>query len=445
MQKSIKSFSFNIFWGLAGKLVNGLKLLIFGIIIARYAGPELYGLFNYVISFVTLFTIIAEFRIQNIILRELSIKNHDENKILGTSLGTCLIFAVIGFAFVCMSLMIFKEEKDVMLLILLYSSSFFFQSFRFLRAYFISRKLNYIIAKVESLVTVFLALLIVLGIYYNFEISYFIFLKAFDFLLISLFFVISYLIKIGNVTAWRFNITLFFYFVKQSFPLVLSGVSVIVFQKIDQIMIRNMINEESLGQYAAAATIINLITFAPIVLSETATPYLVNILSNKNENYLQFKQKFSDYITWGSIFMSILLIIFSQKIILLAFGSEFQEAITLMSLFSWKGLFVALGVVSGQIMIIENIHHISYIKSIIGAAINIILNIILITKVGIIGAVYASIVAFFVSSYLTHYFIPVYRSIFFLQTRSIFCGLFNILPDIYQIIRGRQIALFKKY
>ena len=89
-----------------------------------------------------------------------------------------------------------------------------------------------------------------------------------------------------------------------------------------------------------------------------------------------------------------------------------------------------MGSVAAQIMIIDNTHQKAYLKSIAGGLINIVLNIIWIPKYGIMGAVWASLLAYAASSYIAHFFIPRYRYIFFVQTRSITHGLLNIFIDL---------------
>ena len=42
----------NLFWAVIGKVVTLLGSLFVGIIVARYLGPEDYGLMNYIISYV---------------------------------------------------------------------------------------------------------------------------------------------------------------------------------------------------------------------------------------------------------------------------------------------------------------------------------------------------------------------------------------------------------
>ena len=98
-----KVFS-NVAWALCGKIVNMLGTLLVGILVARYLGPEQYGLMNYVISYVSLFSVISTFGLDNIEIRELSKKTERRDYILGTCFririvcATIALFLVIVFA-----------------------------------------------------------------------------------------------------------------------------------------------------------------------------------------------------------------------------------------------------------------------------------------------------------------------------------------------------------
>ena len=95
LSKNEEKIARNLFWAMFGKIVTLLGSLFVGIIIARYLGPEQYGLMNYVISYVALFQVFALFGLDNIEIRETA-GNHDRfHTILGTAFGLKLIFAVI--------------------------------------------------------------------------------------------------------------------------------------------------------------------------------------------------------------------------------------------------------------------------------------------------------------------------------------------------------------
>ena len=205
----------------------------------------------------------------------------------------------------------------------------------------------------------------------------------------------------------------------------------IIFQQFDKIMIKHFLDENAVGQYTASSSLISLIVFVPVVLTEALSPYLIAFKQEKGLPYYRKKaQLFSDYIFWGSFLISAVVMLLSSLIINIIYGNQFTEAIEVMRIFSWQGALIAMGSVAAQIMIIDNTHQIAYLKSIMGGVMNIALNIIWIPKFGIIGAVWASLLAYFISSYVAHLFIKRYRYIFHVQTKSITHGLFNIYYDL---------------
>ncbi|WP_459210260.1 flippase [Aquimarina rhabdastrellae] len=424
----------NIIWGVFSKLFSGLKLAIFGIMVARYLGPEKFGIISYVVSFVSLLSVLAEFRLNNILLREIS-KGNNIEKLLGTSFYICFFFATIGYLTLSFIAYSIKDSIDIKIFIVLYGLSYFFQMFRFLRAYFIAKQKNNIIVKSELITTIIILLLTYILIILKTSITYFIILRVLDLLLFSVIMLTFYNNKYGKIKKWKYDKSIKNKLIKDSFPLVLSGFALIVFQKIDQIMIKHFIDSEAVGQYAAAVSVTSIIAFIPIVISESLVPILVKIREKDNDQYIWFRQRFSDFLTWSSILMSFVIMITSPIIIKLLYGESYLPSIEIMKIFAWKGFFIGIGAVAGQIMIIENTHQISYIKSIVGGCVNLILNFFFIQEYGSIGAVWASILAFAASSYITHLFIFRYKYIFKIQTKSIFYGIYYIIKDFRRFFK----------
>lgn len=428
---------FNAFWAILSKFLSGVKLVIIGIIVARYLGPNDFGAFSYCISFVTLFSVLAEFRFHNIIIREISEGKIQIEKILGSAFYSCFFFSVIGYVLLIVLVNLVETDKSLKYLILVYGISYFFQTLRFLRAFFIAKYKNDIIFRVEILVGItVIALGLIFGVTGQGKIA-FIALRIFDVLLISALLFAFYQLRFKKLKKWRFDKQISVNLIKNASPLVISSLALVVFQQFDKIMIKHFLDEYSVGQYTAAVSLISLIVFVPVVLSEVVSPYLIAI-KNKNgkDAYENNSQLFSDYIFWGSFLLCVVVIPLSSVIINIVYGSEYSEAIRVMQIFSWQGVLIAMGAVAAQIMIIDNTHQKAYFKSIAGGIINIVLNLVWIPQYGIMGAVWASLVAYGVSSYIAHFFIRRYRYIFFVQTRSITHGLMNIFTDIKNRKKG---------
>ena len=424
----------NALWAIISKFLSGIKLVILGVIVARYLGPDQFGAYSYTVSFVMLLAVLAEFRLHNILIREISKNKINTETILGSAFFTCFFFSLIGYLTLFVLVRIIEDNIRLRFSILIYGLTYFFQTLRFLRAFFIAKYQNAVIFKIETIVSIVILTSAILISKYKISVLSFIILRIFDIVLLSTMLVVFYQLRNKKIKKWNFDFKISKQIIISSSPLVISSLALVIFQQFDQIMIKHILNEYSVGQYSAAVSIISLIVFIPVVLTEVITPSLVNLrLSEEEESYNNRLQLFSDYILWSSVLICVLVTLLSPIIVSFIYGKEYVESIAILKIFAWQSVLIAMGSVAAQIMIIDNKHQIAYMKSISGGILNIILNFIFIPKYGIMGAVWASLIAYAISSYIAHFFIKRYKYIFLIQTRSLIYGLRNIFNDLKTI------------
>jgi O-antigen/teichoic acid export membrane protein len=411
-----ESQAMNLIWAIIGKLVSGLKMAVFGVIIARHLGAENFGMFNYVTSFVFLFSVLAEFRLQNILTKEFNTNRYSQEILVGSSLVIAIFFSILGYILLFIFSYWLEKDDVVVNLILILGISYFFQIFRVLRSYYIAEFKNRFLTITEIITSIAILILSLVLVISKMSITWFVILRVVDSVILAVLMVFSFsLKKINPFKAQKAVIKLLAY---ESFPLVLSGISIMIFQRVDQVMIGLILDNNAVGNYSAAATLTGVVSFLPVVMAEALAPNLNK--ENGKGNFLIKAQNYSDILFWSSLVMSILLFLFSPFLIDKLFGNDFNQATELMVWFSFKGVLVAMGSAAAIIMVANGTHQLAYIKSWSGGIVNIALNYFLIKKYGINGAVFASLAAFFLSSYMIHLFIPRYKFIFYLQTKSIF-------------------------
>jgi O-antigen/teichoic acid export membrane protein len=139
----------NIVWAVIGKVVTLLGGLLVGIFVARYLGPEQYGLMSYVLSYIAIFQVLAYFGMDNIEIREESKTPEEKDKIIGTAICLKLIFAVATIGLVALTVCIFEADTFTRWMIMLYSISMIANSFGVIRNYFTSLVWNEYIVETE--------------------------------------------------------------------------------------------------------------------------------------------------------------------------------------------------------------------------------------------------------------------------------------------------------
>ena len=424
----------NIAWAISGKIVSLTSILVVGIIVARYLGKEQYGIMNYVISFVAVFQVFADFGLDFIQIREESKDPAQRDKIIGTTFGLKLIFALLTLVAIFVTDMLFVKDTNIRCYIMIYASSVILNTTWVSRNHFTSIVWNEYVVKTEitrTLIGVFIKVMLVL---LHLPLIWFICSLVIDSLLLAMGYTASYVRKIDTVRKWRFDRKLATFMIQQSFPLLLSGAAIVVYNRIDQMMIGDMIDQSHLGVYSVAVRFTELLVFVPTIIAQTISPMLVEARQGSLERYESLSRVFMNVTVAVCIILAVLTSLLSYPIVYYTFGQTYIGAASVLSILSFKVIGDALSQTSGQLMIIEGIQKYASIRNIIGCITCVALNLLFIRRYGIHGAAYVAIITIFVSGTLADFLIPTYRPIFYKQMRAISVGWLDII-QIKKLLR----------
>jgi len=396
---STTKYAMNTIWLLAERIVRIAINFFVTIYLIKYLGPDNFGLLSYAISFVTILASFAVLGMDSIIVRDLVSEENKSNAILGTSFYLRLVASIVSIIFIFIILSLSNEELSTSLLILVISTTTIFQSFNVIDLYFQ--------AKVQSKFTVYaqftsLVISSALKIYLiiiNADLIYFAYTIALESFLFAIGLVVVYKIQVVGKHRWNFSFVLSKKLLKDSLPLLLAGVVVAIYMRIDQIMIKNMLDNSQAGYYSAAVKLCELWYFIPMALSNSVFPAIVNAKKTSEKNYRLRMQRFYDIMSWLSIGVSIPLTIFAPQIINLLYGAKFISAFPVLQIYIWSSVATFLGVASSQYLVTENLTKISFYRTFGGMIVNVLLNLILIPKIGIIGSALATLISYSVATF----------------------------------------------
>lgn len=417
----------NIGWAIVGKMVTLLGSFIVGIFVARYLGPEQYGLMSYVISYVAVFQVIATFGLDNIEIRE-EAKNKDaRDAIIGTAFVLKLLFAFVTIALIFCFVMVSESDSFSRWMIMLYSLTIVLNCFFVARNYFTAIVWNEYVVKTEISRTIIGIVIKVVLLVMHAGLVWFIAACVFDYVLLATGYCLSYSKKIDKIKLWHFDRNWAKFLIRQSFPLLLSLTAVVAMQRIDQIMIKNMIDNESVGQYSVAFKFVEVMIFVPTIMAQTISPMLVRLRNENEGRYKEQAQVFMDVSVWICILMSIAVCLIAGGLIKLTFGTQYLLAIPVLQIMAFKVIFDALSQTSGQMIIIEGKHKLMVVREIAGCICCVFLNLMLIPRYGIIGSAIASVCTIAVSGFLAQAFIPGYWQVFKYEVRAVLLGWRSVL------------------
>lgn len=409
---------------LAEKVVRSFIAFLVGIYIARYLGPGQYGLLSYAISFAGLFSSFANLGMDQIVVRELVKYPEKRDVILGTVFRLRIIGSFVAIFLVTITAYLIREPSYNLLLIVIISSATIFQSLGVVELFFQSRveaKKNVYAQSSSFFITSLLKILLII---FEQPLVYFAIVHLTEFILLSAGYYIIYRANKLSLSDWKYNgktaISLF----KDSWPLVLSGVVIIIYMKIDQVMIKNLMTVTDVGYYAVAVKLCEAWYFVSITISTSLFPAIVNAKAINESLYLSRLQKLYDILALIAIAIALPVTLFSDFIIQILFGSQYQPAASVLSIYIWAALATFLGVASSQYLISENLTKLAFWRTLLGMIVNVIMNLILIPVYGINGAAISTLVSFSVSVFAI-YFDKKSRLQFFMMMRAVL--LLNVL------------------
>lgn len=425
----------NVYWAVLGKVVGILNQLLVGIMVARYLGPEQFGLMNYVLSYVMLFSVLATFGLDGIEIREMSKTNADKNAIMGTAFGLRLGFSLFTIVLIFLTLLRFESDPYTFVMVMVFSLSLVCFSFNVIRNYFTSIILNEYVVKTEMSRSVVGALIKVALLLCHCSLTWFIVASTFDFMLVAGGYVFSYRKKVGALRDWKFDTGIAKSLMHASFPLLLSGTAIIIYQKINAVMIRNMLDNAAVGQFSVAAKIIELGVFVPMIVAQTVTPLLVKAHQEDPVRYLQKRQQFMDIMVWSSVAMAAIICLLAAPAIRILFGAEYVAAIPVLQILAWKTVFIALQSASGVMILVENLQRWVVIRNLVGLVVSVVVNYLLIPVWGIVGSAIAAVLTMAFAGYFSHMLIKPYRYLVSVQTNAVFLGWMRVLHWIQKNAR----------
>ncbi len=291
----------NTSWLFGEKILRMIVGLFVGIWVARYLGPEQFGLFSYAQSFVGLFTAIATLGLDGIVIRELVKDESKRDVLLGTAFRLKLIGAFGVLLFLAVAVNFTSNDHYTNILIFIIASATIFQSLNVIDMYFQSKVLSKYVVY-ANIISLFISTIIKIILLLNeAPLIAFAWVILFDSFVLAMGFLYFYLHNHLSFRVWKFEKSVAISLLKDSWPLILSGIVISIYMKIDQVMIKEMLDSEAVGQYAAAVRLSEAWYFIPMVIASSLFPAIINAKKQSEELYYARLQKLYDLMVWMAI------------------------------------------------------------------------------------------------------------------------------------------------
>lgn len=404
--------------------------VIVGIWVARYLGPEMFGLLNYAMAFVALFGVVASLGFSGLVVRELVNQPENANTILGTAFLLQFLSGILAYILVVVTIILLQPENDLLrLIVMVLGLTLVFKASEVVKYWFESQVMSKYTVWVENGAFLLMSAAQVLLILYQAPIMGFVWVTVASSLSVFIGLFAVYIWRAEGSGSWKFNYQRSKTLLRDSWPLLFTGMAIIVYMRIDQIMLGQMLGNSAVGIYSAAVRISEVWYFVPMAIATSVFPSVIKLKDKSESKYIASFQKLFNLLVMLGIAVAILVSFFSDWVVTLLFGSEYADAGSVLVVLIWSGIFVSLGIASSMWLVNENLQKLFLYRSLAGVVVNIVLNLFLIPWIGVTGAAIGTLLSHFVAAYIFDLFNRKTRAIFRMKTRAFYS---------YLLVKGRE-------
>lgn len=409
----------NILWLFTEKATRFGFGLIVSVWVARYMGPEQFGQWNYIIAIVTLLGIIPYWGLGNIVIKELTTNPDNQTKTLESAFFIKFSLGLIVSGIIWTYSYYSNDDNTIVRMIAITSLIYIFQAFDVIDFYFQS-KVESKHSVVARTVAYFVsgALKIAL-IYLQLDFFWFAITFLIEYIIIAIILVYVYHKSRIPKFYYRLNKTIVWSQIVSGFPLILASFAHWIYVKLDQLMIKEMLDYESLGYYSASIRITEALYAIPVVIIGSIFPKMVSLYTKEHYSYRLFIIKTLRYLLIALVLISSILSLSSSNFIPLLFGSVYNPTIDLFKIHLWVLIPVCLGNLSARMYIIEGLNIYQLYSTFSAMLVNIVFNFLLIPQFGTKGAAIATFITYVFVGFLFNGFFPKTRKIFSVQLESL--------------------------
>lgn len=383
----------NMGWMFVARIFTLFINLLVSIYIAKQLGPEQYGTFSFIISFVSIagFTL---FSIDSLVMKKLHEDKKNTEKILGSALVIKLINSLFTMAAATFLGLLFANTPTTTLMIFVYSTFTIFQSLTVIDFYFKINAKNKAVSILSVIVVVVSSAIKIGLLYFNLPLIYLLLSYVVDNLMSALGYTYLYKKYVGNILNLKPAKKMVVDLIVKSWPFTLSALAASIYIRIDQIFIKILLGSESVGLYAIAVRFSEVWFIISEVICISLLPAILNAEKTNEELFLNRGKKLYSLLFYSSIFICVVMYFISPILIGTLYGQAYNQSIGILRLYIWSivGFFIATAL--NQFLFAKGKFKTILLINIIGMVLSVALNYILIPLFGIKGAVIANIFAY---------------------------------------------------
>jgi PST family polysaccharide transporter len=409
----------NTFWLMADNILRMGIGLVVGVWVARYLGPSQFGLLNYSMAFLGIFEVIAKAGLNEIVTRDLVKDPTARDEILGTAFALKVLSGSIAFLLAIGTIFSISDAPQTPWLVSIIALGLVFQSLDPIDFWFQSQVRSKYTVYAKNTAYILANGIKILLIIHKAALIYFAIVTFAEVAISSIGLVVIYRLAGYSLKVWKASFSLGVKFLHQSWPNILTGFSITVYMRVDQLMLGNLIGDHAVGNYAVGVRLAEIWYFIPIAIVSSIAPKIIQSKQESEELYYDRIQKVLNLLVIVFYAIGMVMTCCSGLMINLLYGSKYTDSSITLAIYVWAGVFVAMGLVRNTWIATEGQFRFGSLTTFMGAGLNILLNSFLIPRYGSAGAAVATVISYGFSDYLILLFYPPSRKLGWQMTKAL--------------------------
>ena len=370
-------------------------------LVARYLGTKEYGTLSYALVLTGMFNAVSSMGLDGILIRELVRSPEKHAAVLGTGFVLRLAGALAAFMLVVIAAVLDPTTKPLLPLFVVVAASFFPQSLEVTDLWF-QKNIQSKFPAIARTAAVLVGTVIKCALVFNgAPLLWFAWACLAEAILNSVAVNAIYRLRGQSLSNWSFSAPLARTMLRDCWPLIISGLLVGFYMRLEQLLVRGFFGDSSLGVYNTAAQITEAWSFLPAFILSSIYPLLVEERKTSPRQFEARLQTVFDALTGAGYLVAAGVACLAPILIPLFFGEDYVRAIPVLVIQSLAAPIFFSGAVRAQYFLLENLNIYHTLTASLGIAVNITLSLFLMPKLGIAGAAIAGFGGAFVAGFLT--------------------------------------------
>jgi polysaccharide transporter, PST family len=387
--------STNLAWLLADGIIRLGVVFVVGVFVARHLGPERFGDLSFATAIVSIFIAISSIGLDPLLVRELVRRVDAHHALMGTTFWLRLLAGAIGsLASIGIACLLVPADLHLVALTAIASASVVARAFGVIDLWFqhaiLSR--HAVVARLASLVAA--SALRIMLVALDADVVWFAVAFSGEAVLTALGLVVVYAVNRGPSFSHGFRISEARRLLTEGWPGIGASLAVILYMRVDQVMLGTLSTASELGNYAVAVKLVEAANFLPVIVLASIMPVLVASHRDSGATYLLQLRRLHVAMLYGSAVFAVVMSTAGPALITFAFGDAYAPASDLIRVYAWSLIFVSMSTTTGKWLYIEGLVPFTFALQGIGAALNVGLNIALIPAYGGYGAAIATLLSY---------------------------------------------------